>query len=267
MSFLKAGGGYARLAAPVSIIGTIATLGPEIVFLPQKETAQGSISFENADKLLEAAENCDLVVIGPGLSLAEETRALVRHLVERIERPLIVDGDGLTASAEDLSILRRRKAPTCLTPHPGEMARLRGLTTREINARRIEVAQEMARDLGVALVLKGAHSIIGLPDGRVYINLTGNAGMATAGSGDVLTGTIAAMYGQGLAWEEAVKKGTFIHGRAGDLARLDWGEEGVTARLIMEYLPSALKEDRKYGSARALAEKIKSLSLDDPYRA
>ncbi|MCX7982918.1 MAG: NAD(P)H-hydrate dehydratase [Syntrophales bacterium] len=260
MSFLKAGGGYARLAVPSSIIGTIASLGPEIVFLPQKETPEGSIAKENAGDLMEVAEKCDAVIIGPGLSLVGETKELVRFLVSKINRPMIIDGDGLTAIAEDPSCLKGRSAPTCLTPHPGEMARIVGSSIRDIVARRLEVTEETAGRLGVTVVLKGAHSVIGLPDGRTYINLTGNAGMATAGSGDVLTGTIAAMYGQGLSWEEAVKKGVYMHGLAGDLASRDLGEEGITASTIMSYLPCAVREDRINGFQAVVAKKIISLS-------
>jgi len=259
MSFLKAGGGYARLAAPKSIIGTIAALGPEIVFLPQEETKEGSLARANEGGLLAVASGCDFVVIGPGLSLVGETKGLVRELVRKIEKPVIIDGDGITAVAEDLSCIRDRKSPTCLTPHPGEMARITGLKVKDINSNRVEVLRQTVQELGAVIVLKGAHSLIGLPDGRIFINLTGNPGMATAGSGDVLTGTIAAMAGLGLPWEEAIKKGVFIHGRAGDLAAQHLGEDGVTARGILDYLPLALKEARVPAPGLHLAGKISSV--------
>jgi ADP-dependent NAD(P)H-hydrate dehydratase / NAD(P)H-hydrate epimerase len=244
MSFLKAGGGYARLAAPQSMIGKLAVKGREIVYLPQEETAEGSIALKSKNKLLEAAARVDMVVIGPGLSLAEETVQLVKELAVAVKVPLLIDGDGLTAIAEAPKILFGRKAPTILTPHLGEMARLTGKSSAEISGNKIAVLQEATENLRSTIVLKGAHSLIGTQSGEVYVNLSGNAGMATAGSGDVLTGCIAAMFGLGLKPEEATRKGVFIHGYAGDLAATKKGADGITARDIMESLPQALKDDR-----------------------
>jgi NAD(P)H-hydrate epimerase len=244
MSFLKAGGGYARLAAPQSIIGKLAVKGREIVYLPQEETAAGSIAMKCKNKLLEAAAKVDMVVIGPGLSLQEETVRLVKELAKAIRVPLLIDGDGLTVIAENPEILRSRKAATILTPHLGEMACLTGKPAAQISGNKIAVLQETTKKLNSTIVLKGAHSLIGYAAGRVYINLSGNAGMATAGSGDVLTGCIAAMYGLGLKPEEATRKGVFLHGYAGDLAAAKKGEDGITAKDIMEFLPVALKNDR-----------------------
>lgn len=244
MSFLKAGGGYSRLAAPSSMIGFLAQMGPEIVFIPQKETASGCLSMENKDALIALSEKVDMVVIGPGLSLKRETQQLVREMVRDIRTPIVIDGDGITAISEDLDILRERNAPTVLTPHFGEMSRLTGKSVKEISEDTIHILQQTAIVLQAIIVLKGAHSLIGYPDGRIFINLSGNEGMATAGSGDVLTGTIAAMNGQGLPLEEAVRKGVFIHGLAGDLAAADKGTDGMTAEDILENLPQAIKKDR-----------------------
>jgi hydroxyethylthiazole kinase-like uncharacterized protein yjeF len=245
MSFMKAGGGYARLAAPQSIIGKLAVKGREIVYLPQEETAAGSIAFKNKNKLLEAAAKVDMVVIGPGLSLQEETVRLVKELAAAIKVPLLIDGDGLTAIAENLEILRSRKAATILTPHLGEMARLTGKPSAQISGNKIAVLRETTEKLKATIVLKGAHSLISTPKGGVYINLSGNAGMATAGCGDVLTGCIAAMYGLGLKPDEATRKAVFLHGYAGDLAAAKKGADGITAKDIMEFLPLALKNDRE----------------------
>ncbi len=245
MSLLKAGGGYARLAAPWSMTPFLATRGSEIVFVPQAETTEGSLSLKNKDTLLACARRADMVVIGPGLSLAEETQELVRELAAGIERPLLVDGDGITALADRPEILQGRCAPTILTPHPGEMSRLTDQSVSEIENGRIPILRGACADLKAWIVLKGAHSLIGTPDGRVFINLSGNPGMATAGAGDVLTGTIAAMSGLGLPLEAAVRKGVFLHGFAGDLAAADKGEDGITAQDILNYLPYALKQDRE----------------------
>ena len=244
MSCLKSGGGYARLAAPQSIVGKLAAKGREIVYLPQKETAAGSIALDNKQQLLDAAAGVDMVVIGPGLSLNSETVKLVRELCASIEIPILIDGDGLTAIAENNSLLPSRKAPTILTPHLGEMARLTKKPVAEINAHKITILQEAAKKLNSIIVLKGAHSLIGRPNGSVYVNLSGNPGMATAGSGDVLTGCIAAMFGMGLEPEEATRKGVFLHGYAGDLAAAAKGADGITASDILDFLPLALKNDR-----------------------
>ncbi|MEA1971172.1 MAG: NAD(P)H-hydrate dehydratase [Thermodesulfobacteriota bacterium] len=253
-SFMKAGGGYSRLASPRSIMSFIADKGSEIVFIPQEETASGSIASKNKDDLLKLSQKMDMVVLGPGLSLDEETQMLVRELAHGITKPLLIDGDGITAICTDLQIIRERTAPTILTPHLGEMSRITGINVEEIQADRINILQNAARDLNAIIVMKGAHSLTGYPDGRIFINLSGNPGMATAGSGDVLTGTIAAMFGLGLPVEDAVRKGVFIHGVSGDLAAEHKGEDGMTAQDIMDYLPLAVKMDRE-GMDDAVREK------------
>lgn len=244
MSFLKSGGGYSRLAAPQCVVPVVAKRGGEIVYLPQEQTTAGSIALKNKKVLLEMAAKVDMVVIGPGLSLQEETVKLVQELTVSIKKPLLIDGDGLTAIAENPEILRGRNAETILTPHMGEMARLTGISAGEIISQRIMVLRETAKKLKATIILKGAHSLIGTTDGNIYVNLSGNAGMATAGSGDVLTGCIAAMYGMGLSPDEAARKGVFLHGYAGDLAAAKKGADGITAKDIMNFLPKALKHER-----------------------
>lgn len=247
MSFLKAGGGYARLAAPASVVPIIAGQGKEIVFVPLRETKGGSIGADNYDDLMELSAKVDMVVIGPGLSLDPQTQDLVRKLVADLGKPVLIDGDGITAVAGDPALIQRRSFPTVMTPHAGEMARITGRPATEIRRRRVDVLQDACASWGAFIVLKGAHSLIGFPDGQVFINMTGNPGMATAGSGDVLTGAIAAMFGMGMAWPEAIRKGVYIHGLAGDLAACREGEDGMTAQDILDCLPLVLKEDRLAG--------------------
>ena len=254
MSFLKAGGGYSRLATPEPMTPFIAGKGSQIVFVPQKPTPSGSIALANEKALLELSTRMDIVVLGPGLSLDEETQQLARELAAAIDRPLLIDGDGITALGSDVQLLKERKAATILTPHLGEMSRLIQKSVTAINADKIDVLQRTAQELNTLIVLKGTHSLIGYPDGRVFINTNGNPGMAAAGSGDVLAGTIAAMFGLGLSLADAVRQGVFIHGLAGDLAAADKGEDGMTARDILDYLPPAMKTERnrpkRYGEGR-----------------
>lgn len=245
MSFLKAGGGYSRLAAPGSVVPHLAGTAGEVVFLPQPETPEGTISLSSLDGLLDWCTKTDMVVAGPGLSLNEETQEVVRRLAAEAEVLLLLDGDALTAAAADPDIVRKRTAPTILTPHPGEMARLCGITVEDVKKDSLEILRRTCMDLKAHIVLKGAHSLIGLPSGRIYINVSGNSGMASAGSGDVLTGTIAAMYGLGLPPAEALMNGVFLHGMAGDLAACHRGLDGITARDIMEALPEAVEGFRE----------------------
>jgi NAD(P)H-hydrate epimerase len=245
MSFLKAGGGYSHLAAPRSIAPFLASRATEIAFLPLDETGSGSIALGNKRALLELSRRMDMVVLGPGLSLEAETQHLVRKLAAEIEKPLLIDGDGTASINQELQTIKNRKAETILTLHLGEMARFRGVDVGEIDTGKVDVLQRTARELKATIVLKDAHSLIGYPDERVFVNMSGDSGMATAGTEDVLAGTIAAMFGLGLSLQDAVRQGVFVHGLAGDLAADDQGEDGVTAQDILDHLPTAVKVIRE----------------------
>jgi NAD(P)H-hydrate epimerase len=250
LSFLKAGGGYVRLAAPKTIIPFIATKASEVVYLPMEENENGALSSSNKKKILELIENLeiDFAILGPGISLDNEAQSLIRDLVAEIDVPVIVDGDGLTALSANVSLLKSRKKPTILTPHSGEMARLMNMSISEVESNRIDTVKMAAENLKSYVVLKGAHSLVAYPDGKVFINMSGNSGMATAGSGDVLTGTVAAMMGLGLEPGDALRTGVFLHGLSGDLVAARKGEDGMTAEDILQNLPEAVKlfrNDRK----------------------
>ncbi|MDB4583947.1 NAD(P)H-hydrate dehydratase [Draconibacterium sp.] len=244
-SFLKAGGGLSYLATPEKISSFISNKGNEIVFIPQKSTDSGSISYQNKQQLLEFAEKVDMVVIGPGLSLNKETQLLVRELCIEIQKPMLIDGDGITAVANNLDCIVKRDYPTVLILHTSEMAALTKQKTDDILKNKIDILQDTCQKLNAIIVLKGAHSLIGYPDKRVFMNLSGNSGMATAGSGDVSTGVIAAMSGLGFTIDDAVRMGVFIHGFAGDLAAKEKGEDGLIASDIMERLPATMKTMRE----------------------
>ncbi|MFW6114875.1 MAG: NAD(P)H-hydrate dehydratase [Thermodesulfobacteriota bacterium] len=241
LSFLKAGGGLSYLASPASITNFLATKGNEVVFAPQKETKLGSLALDAKDELLERAERADIVALGPGVSLNEETQQLVRELTPLIGKPLIIDGDGITAISEQPELIKKRTNPTILTPHLGEMSRIINTNIAEINQNKVPLLSQACRELHAIIILKGAHTLIGFSDGRIKINMSGNPGMATAGSGDVLVGTIAAMHGLGFSLEHSVCMGVFMHGLAGDLAMRDIGEDGIIAGDILNYLPEAVR--------------------------
>ena len=254
MSFLKAGGGLSYLAAPEGISSFIGKKGKELVLIPQKETKAGAISKDNLKELIKFSKNVDFVVMGPGTSLDKETQELVRSLVSKIKKPLLLDGDGLTALKGNLEILKKRKNLTVLTPHPAEFIRLFGGKTKETKINRVQITREKATFYGCFIVFKGANSLIGCPNGEVFINLTGNPGMATAGSGDVLTGIIAAMLkiippdSEENMFKNAVRVGVLIHGLAGDLSSQKKGIDGITATDILNSIPKAIREYRTKGN-------------------
>jgi hydroxyethylthiazole kinase-like uncharacterized protein yjeF len=185
----------------------------------------------------------DVVAIGPGLGQAPATREFVRQLVDRATMPLVVDADGLNAFAGDSAQLMGREGrDIIITPHPGEMARLLGMTTDEVQASRLEIARNFALAHHVYVVLKGHRTLVATPDGKVFINPTGNPGMATGGTGDVLTGMIAAWLGQLLDAEAACKLAVYLHGMAGDLAEGEEGEVGMTSADLAAQIGRAVLE-------------------------
>jgi ADP-dependent NAD(P)H-hydrate dehydratase / NAD(P)H-hydrate epimerase len=252
LAHLKAGGGYARLATPASLVPALAAGAREVVFVPQPETASGSVSASGLPALLDLASASDMVVIGPGLSLDPEAGTVTLEVLRSVKRPVLVDGDGLTHLSRSPETAAKREGPLVLTPHPGELARLLGRSVSEVREKRVECLREAAGRYRAIVVAKGAHSLVGLPDGRLFVNLTGNSGMATPGSGDVLAGSVAAMHGLGLALEEAVRDAVLVHGLAGDLAAAELGEDGITASDILGRLPAAVRKLRT-GSEGILA--------------
>jgi NAD(P)H-hydrate epimerase len=241
MAALRSGAGLVSVATPASCQAVVAALGAEYMTEPFDETADGTIAFEAADRLL--AWDADVLAVGPGLGRSPSTAALVHALVERTGVPIVLDADGLNAFAGDADRLAGRDdVDIIITPHPGEMARLTGLSIEEVQAHRLDVARDFATSHRVFVVLKGHRTIIATPDGKSFINLTGNPGMATGGTGDVLTGMIAAWFGQLLDAEAACKLAVYLHGLAGDLAEADEGEVALIAGDVVARLGDAVLE-------------------------
>ncbi|OGL05463.1 MAG: NAD(P)H-hydrate dehydratase, partial [Candidatus Rokubacteria bacterium RIFCSPHIGHO2_02_FULL_69_13] len=189
---LRSGAGLVTIACPASQQPVVAALGMEPMTEALPETHSQSLALKAKDRLLDLAARVEAVALGPGISLDQETLSLARELVAEVPRPMVIDADGLSALAGHLDLLRRSPAPRCLTPHPGEMARMLGITAAEVQADRIETVRAFCRRYGAFVALKGARTVIGDPAGKIYLNPTGNPGMASGGSGDVLTGMVGA---------------------------------------------------------------------------
>jgi NAD(P)H-hydrate epimerase len=197
---------------------------------------------EAANRLLERCTAVDAVAIGPGLGRHPDTLNAVRILVERLEKPIVVDADGLNALAGHTSLIAARRHPTVLTPHPGEMSRLTERSVGEIQHHRFAVAREFARNHRCVLVLKGAGTVVAAPDGRTFLNPTGNTGLAKGGSGDVLTGLTGGLLAQGHDPVEAACLGVFLHGLAADLATHDASPRALTASDVNAHLGRAFRK-------------------------
>lgn len=242
MSALRSGAGAVMLAVPESVYPIIARKVSEPIVVPLPSTREGTIATAALPLLLEKLAWCDVAAVGPGLSQHPETKFVVRELLLRSKKRLVVDADGLNLlAAIGAGVLRKTKAPVILTPHTGELGRLTGRDASDVEAGRVESARSYARRWKCVLVLKGAPTVTAVPEGDVFINSTGNPGMATVGSGDVLTGLVAGLWAQGMESEEAAYSGVFLHGLAGDLARRRLGERSLVAGDLIAMLPAAFR--------------------------
>jgi NAD(P)H-hydrate epimerase len=241
-SALRCGAGLVRVASPHEVQPTVASFEPSYMTWPLPQDADGCIDYPAAVPHLERwLDSADVLAIGPGLGSGASLRAFVTWLLESFDRPIVLDADGLNALEGDCGPFNSRPWPLVITPHPGELARLTGISTSEVQASRIESARRLVEAYGnqLVVVLKG-HETIVLDARRLYVNHSGNPGMATGGSGDCLTGAIAALIGQQLAPFEASVLGVHAHGLAGDMAANDSGQVGMIAGDIVEQLADAL---------------------------
>lgn len=233
---VRTGAGLVFLAVPKSVWPVAAVKSDEAMPFPLPETADGKLSLLAEESIRQRASDCDAVLIGCGLGRDWQTDALVRNLLS-IEKPLVLDADGLNALGQSVELLQKRTAPTVLTPHEGEFLRLGG----DLSRGRAAAAAAFSRNYGVYLVLKGHHTLVAAPDGCMAVNGTGNSGMAKGGSGDVLAGMLLSLLGQGCEAYDACCAAVWLHGRAGDLAAADKGERGMTPTDLLEQIPYAMK--------------------------
>ncbi len=240
-SALRCGVGLEKLAIPKSIYPIAAGSILESVFLPLSETSDGKISRTNIPSLLLEAKKSTAVLLGCGLSVCGDTKALVKSFVENCTAPMVLDADALNCIADNPEILKKRKSDIIITPHPGEMGRLCGITAKEVNADRVDVALSFAKKYGVITVLKGSGTIIASPNGQALLNTTGNSGMATGGSGDVLAGMTAGLLAQGKSAFDCAAAAVYLHGLAGDFAAEKLGKISMLPSNIIDYIAQAFK--------------------------
>jgi ADP-dependent NAD(P)H-hydrate dehydratase / NAD(P)H-hydrate epimerase len=254
MSALRVGAGLSTVATAKSVLATVAGFHPELMTEPLQETDAGTISLRALEygHLDELTKGKTVLAIGPGISRNQETSEFVRTIVERYRVPMVLDADGLNAFEGVADKLNGGGHPLVITPHPGEMARLTGLSIPDVQKDRIGVARGFAKDHDIIVVLKGHRTLIAQPDGEVWVNTTGNPGMATGGTGDILTGMVAGMVAQNpKRVVEAVCTAVYLHGLAGDVACETMGEPSLVATDLIGALPEAMRRIR---SAARLSE-------------
>ena len=243
-SALRSGAGLVTVATPKDVLPLVAGAMPELMTVPLLSTEDGTASSQNleSNRFGEIAAGKTVLAIGPGLSIQDETQKFIRAVVENTELPVVLDADGLNAFANQPDTLKsRRTEHLVITPHPGEMGRLLGSSAREVQSRRLAIALETAARWNAHVILKGFHTILATPEGQAFVNTTGNPGMATGGTGDVLTGILAGLTAQFKteAWESVLGLGIYLHGLAGDIAAQRVGEAPLIATDVIEALPAA----------------------------
>jgi len=236
-SALRSGAGLVTLGVPASLNDILEAKLTEVITRPLPETESRALSPDAVPVVREMLATADALALGPGLSRRPGTQELVRAVISEVDLPCVVDADGLNALSPEAIGARAGSAPLVLTPHPGEMSRLAGRTVADIRGKRQEVARAVAVNARATVLLKGEASVVADQDGEVYINPTGNSGLASGGTGDVLTGIVAALLGRGLSGIEAGALGAYIHGAAGDAAATDVGEISMTAGDVLDRLP------------------------------
>lgn len=253
---LLSGSGLVTVGIPESLNPVMAKKLIEVMTRPLKETKAQSLSRRAFSEIEKFSRRSDILAVGPGLSQNKETQALVRKVISSVDKPMVIDADGLNALAGHMDILRvkgqRSRDEIILTPHPGEMARLIGKSAAFVQKNRKKVAKDFVKKYNVTLVLKGHNTIVACPRKKIYVNKTGNPGMASGGVGDILTGVIASFLGQGLSGFAAAKFGVYVHGLAGDIAAKEKGQLSLTASDLLNKLSEVLRRCSSAGRATVL---------------
>ncbi len=239
MSAARSGAGLVTLGSPASLNDILEAKLTEVITRPLPETEGRALAAAALDDVRSMLAGADAVALGPGLSRDPSTESLVHAIVEEIEVPCVIDADGLNALSTDRLAGRRGTGPIVLTPHPGEMARFAGYAVGEIGKRREEIARAVAEKTRSTVLLKGAPTVVADPAGELFVNPTGNCGLASGGTGDVLTGIVAAFLGRSMTPTNAAALGAFVHGLAGDIAASEKGRTGMVAGDVMDALPAA----------------------------
>ncbi len=242
MAALRAGSGLVTLGVPRSVNPTMEEKLTEVMTCPLDETDEASLSFSGIEEIFGLIDKKNAVAIGPGLTTHSDVKKVVAALIEKSPVPLVIDADGINCIAGELDVFKNASSQCILTPHPGEMARLTGTTPSSVQSNRIGIVRGFSVKYGVFLVLKGAGTVVSDPSGTVYINTTGNSGMATAGMGDVLTGIIGGFLTQGYKPLDACIMGVYLHGAAGDMAASEKGKTGLIASDVLDALPLVEKD-------------------------
>ncbi|NMB26684.1 MAG: NAD(P)H-hydrate dehydratase [Tissierellia bacterium] len=242
MAALRTGSGLVYTIIPKSISEILSIKLIEAIIKPVEDNNTGYFTLNSFKEIEEIIKDMDVLAIGPGMGVDEERIEIIKRILLNYKKPVVLDADGINCiSMGDPDILSNREGSTIITPHLGELSRLLGISIREIQKKPMEYSKYISNKYNVITVLKGANTIVGNKRGNIYINSTGNPGMATAGSGDVLTGIITSLIGQGVAPYEAAMLGVYCHGLAGDLARIDKGEYGMIGRDILDNIPHSIK--------------------------
>jgi ADP-dependent NAD(P)H-hydrate dehydratase / NAD(P)H-hydrate epimerase len=242
ISAMRSGAGLVTLCVPNSLNQVLEAQVLEAMTFPLAETGDGVLKASSYDDMIPLLADKKCLAVGPGIGTAEDTKKFIHRVIRETTIPIVIDADGLNCLAENVNLLKDLKTPAILTPHPGEMARLWGTSTADVQKDRIGCARRFAEEFNVHVVLKGAGTVIAQPDGRVFINPTGNPGMASGGMGDVLTGMIAGFVVQGFPIEAAIQAGVFLHGAAADALERNYGPVGYLASDVMGAIPEQIND-------------------------
>ncbi len=241
-SALRSGAGLVTVGIPESLHGIVGVKLTEAMTKPLPQTKSGTLSLKAFTQLKNFFQRIDILAIGPGLSQEVETQQLIRKIISEIDIPMVIDADGLNALEGKLELLKKNTAMKIITPHPGEMARILGISIDEVQKNRRILAKRFSCRYNMVTILKGYRTVVADSSGKTYLNTTGNPGMAKAGTGDVLTGIIAAFCAQGAAAFEAAKAAVYVHGLAADLALKEKGKVSLLASDIIDTLPEVFKK-------------------------